>query len=144
MILTSLALLAAAAFTGAAVYITAVEQPARLMLPDRALLMQWQPAYRRGTAMQAPLALIGAGLGVAAYAIENASVATLLGAGLMLANWPWTAVLMLPTNMKLEGAEAEAAGPEERRLLRRWGHLHAGRVVLGSCACFCFAVLTTA
>jgi hypothetical protein len=52
MLAGQLAMTAAALFTGAAVYISVVEQPARLSLEDRALLTEWKRAYDRGFAMQ--------------------------------------------------------------------------------------------
>jgi Domain of unknown function (DUF1772) len=61
--------------------------PARLGLDDRALLTLWKEAYKRGTAMQAPLAIIGFLLGLAAW-WQTGHWAWLLGAAILIANWP--------------------------------------------------------
>ncbi|HEX2726035.1 MAG TPA: DUF1772 domain-containing protein [Beijerinckiaceae bacterium] len=125
------ALVIAAAFTGAAVYINVAEQPARLGLDDRSLLAQWKPSYGRGLPMQAGLALIGSVLGVAAW-LQLGGWQWLAGAMLLVANWPYTFLVVLPTNKGLEAIEPAAAGPESRLLIERWGMLHAVRGVLGA------------
>jgi len=55
-----IALMLAAIFTGAAVYVSFVEQPARMLLEPEAALAQWQPSYKRGAVMQAGLAVVAA------------------------------------------------------------------------------------
>ena len=137
MLFGYLALTAAALFTGAAFYVNFVEQPARLTLDDRALLTQWKPAYKRGYAMQATLAIVGFVLGVLAF-WQTGPLAFLIGALLMLANWPWTLLAILPTNKILMATEPAAAGPETRALLMKWNNLHAVRTVLGALATAAF------
>lgn len=133
MIPALLALTAAALFTGAAVYITLAEQPARLLLPDAALLVQWRRAYARGLPMQAGLAVIGFLLAAAAWWLTG-QAGFLVGGFVLVVNWPYTLLAIMPVNRRLETVAPERAGPEVRALVIRWGHLHAGRSVLGALA----------
>jgi hypothetical protein len=137
MLAGQLALIAAAIFTGAAIYVIACEQPARLRLDDRALLTEWQPSYKHGFAMQAPLALIGAALGAIAW-WQTGELLWLLGALAILAPWPWTLLVIKPTNDALLAADPGQAGPRTRALIEKWGRLHAGRVVFGILAIVLF------
>jgi hypothetical protein len=130
-----LALTTAALFTGAAIYVNIAEQPARLQLDDRSLLAEWKPAYKRGYMMQASLAIVGGVLGLVAY-FSSLDWRWLIGAVVLLANWPYT--IFVRTNRDLMNTPAEAATAETRRMLERWGNLHAGRSALGLVATLIF------
>ncbi len=137
MLAGQLALITAAVFSGAALYINLVEQPARLGLDHRSLLLEWKPAYKRGTTMQAPLAVAGFLLGLAAW-WQTGHIGWTLGALLMIANWPFTVFAVMPTNRRLMAIEPSSAGPESRVLIERWGALHAVRTALGVAAALAF------
>jgi len=58
----------------------------------------------------------------------------LAGALLMLANWPYTLVVILPVNKCLNATPLEAASAQTRAMIKTWGTLHAGRGALGLAA----------
>jgi hypothetical protein len=131
------ALTVAALFAGAAIYVSVAEQPARLMLEDRALLAEWKPSYKRGAAMQASLALAGFVLGIIAW-WQASHPGFLIGAIAMIAPWPWTLLVIKPVNDALLATGPEDAGPQSRALIVKWGAFHAVRTALGVLASLAF------
>ena len=137
MLAGELALTIAAVFTGAAIYVNAAEQPARLQLDNRSLLAEWKLSYRRGYVMQASLAIVGGFFGLVTY-LSTLDWRWLLGAVVLLANWPYTLFVIAPINRRLMDTPPEATTAETRRMLERWGALHAGRSALGLVATLIF------
>jgi hypothetical protein len=137
MLAGQLALVVAAVFAGAALYVNIVEQPARLSLDDRALLGEWQPSYKRGFAMQAPLAIVGFLLGLLAW-WQTGLWAWLGGAIILIANWPYTLAVIMPVNNRLMEIEPTAASADSRRLIEKWARQHAVRTGLGFAAVLFF------
>jgi hypothetical protein len=132
-----LALVVAAIFAGAAFYVGFAEHRARMALDDRAALLQWKPAYEWGALMQASLAVVGFILGLIAW-WQTGAWQWLVGALLLIANWPYTLIIIMPTNNRLKTIDAASAGTESRILLEQWGRLHAVRTALGIASTLAF------
>ena len=137
MIAGQLALVVAAAFAGTAIYVSACEHPARLQLDDRAMLTQWKPAYKHGAAMQASLSLLGTILGLVAW-WQSRNWLWLAGSVSLIAPWPFTLLVIKPTNDALLATDPQQASPASRALIEKWGRLHAVRTVLGEYATIFF------
>jgi hypothetical protein len=123
------ATLATGIFAGAAVYVSFVEQPARLSCGVELAVTEWRPSYKRGTVMQAPLAVIGSLAALLSWWLDR-DLAWLLGGLLLLLIIPFTLVIIMPTNKRLESLELDLRSEEAGSLLRRWGRLHAVRSIL--------------
>ena len=102
-----------------------VRRSARLGLDERALLAQWKPSYKRGL------------LGIGAW-IMASDWRWLIGAVLLLTNWPCTYFAIMPTNARLMATPEAEANAETRRMVERWGRLHAGRSALGGASTLAF------
>jgi hypothetical protein len=143
MLAAHLALVFAAVFAGAAIFVNVAEQPARLALDDPALLLEWQKSYDKAAPMQGGLALLGALLGfLAAWQLHDWRC--VVGALLILANWPYTLLVIKPTNDRLHAIRPEQANAESRQAIVSWGQLHDGRSVLGAAATAMFLWALTA
>lgn len=137
MLTALIATLCAGIFAGAAIYINAVEHPARLSCGTELAVRQFAPSYRRAAVMQASLALIGLAASLAAwFQTRDAWIAL---AGVLLGSVvPFTLLVILPTNKRLLDASLDARSSEASDLLRRWGQLHAVRSLLGFVAFLVF------
>ena len=137
MILQILATLACGIFAGASLFITFVEQPARLSCGIAAAVAEWRPSYRRATLLQAPLAVVGSVLACLSWWVSRES-AWFVGGMLLFAVVPFTLIVMFPLNKELAGGNLDMRSGRTEDLLRRWGVLHAVRGVLSLAAFLIF------
>jgi hypothetical protein len=133
-----LALAVASAFLGAALYITVVEQPARLRLGARSMVREWALSNRRGFILLSSLAIISAILAYVDFA-RTGDVRWIIGGTVILASWPYAYFVVVPVNIWLCAIPADAARSATRELMRDWGLLEWGQTAIGFGACCVFA-----
>jgi Domain of unknown function (DUF1772) len=139
MWLSIVAAACAGLFAGAAIYINAVEHPARLSCGTELAIREFAPSYHRAAIMQASLALVGCVSGLVSAWLQ-ADVGLALGAVLLGAVVPFTMMVILPTNKQLLDAGLDPRGAKAAALLGRWGRLHAMRSALSGIAFLVFLV----
>ena len=125
---------AACAYVGVALYITIVEQPARMTLAPR----EWTPSNRRGFILLSALAVISTILAYADYA-RTGDIRWTIGGTIMLASWPYAYYVIVPVNIWLSALQPGASATALRELMRDWGLLEWGLTAIGLWACGIFA-----
>ena len=83
--------------------------------------------------MQATLAIASGALGLLTAWLSK-DLRWIVGAVLILVNWPFTLLGIMPTNHNLKAISEKDAGPASRAMLETWGRLHLVRTLLGSAA----------
>ncbi len=125
--------LACSLFTGAAVYISLVEHPARMECGVEIAAAEFPPSYRRASVMQGILAAVGLLSSIAAWLAGSTfwwfTAGVLLGSVI-----PFTLIVILPTNKQLLNPALDRRSAQTGQLLARWGALHAARSVLSALA----------
>jgi hypothetical protein len=128
-----IAVLSCAMFTGASVYISFIEHPARMQCGVELAATEFVPSYRRATVMQVSCAAVGLLSCVAAW-LAGASFWWLVAGILLGSVIPFTLIVILPTNKRLLSPTLDRRSAEAERLLARWGSLHAVRSILSGIA----------
>jgi hypothetical protein len=126
MVLELIATLCTSLFTGAALYVNLVEHPARLETGTSPAVRQWRPSYRRGTVMQASLAVAGFLAALGAW-LEGRGIPVLIAGVLQGSVVPFTLIVIFPTNKRLSDSGLDAASSQAAALLAQWNRLHAVR-----------------
>ena len=135
-----IAVLSGTLFTGAAIYITVAEHPARMECGTELAATVFVPSYKRAAAMQVSLALVATGAGLLSWWIEG-KVLWLIGTMMIFAVIPFTLIAIMPTNRRLLDPSLDRSSQDTRRLLQKWGTLHAVRSILSLAASCVFLFL---
>jgi hypothetical protein len=131
---------AATLFAGGALYVSLVEHPARLATGPPMAVAQFRTSYPRGARLQGGLAVLGTLAAVGAW-LGGAPIGWLGGGALLGLVLPYTLVVIRRTNTRLLDRTLSPDSPEARRLLSRWGAVHALRTVFGLAAAAAMAHL---
>ena len=129
VLLELVATLATGLFTGASIYVSLVEHPSRLRSSLDVALAQFAPSHKRAAVMQSILAIIGSLAAAGAWQM-GADKTWFAAAIFLVLVIPFTLIVILPANRKLLRAGLDQDPDQARRLLRRWGRLHALRSLL--------------
>jgi hypothetical protein len=129
-LLRYLTVLSAGMFAGAAFYVAAVEQPARLAAGVSVALQEFRKSYVRATPLQMGFAIVSF-LGSVVVAWHSHQWSWLGGGVLVGAVIPFTMIFLMPTNRLLLDVRSPLKEEAARALLVKWGQFHIARTFLG-------------
>jgi uncharacterized membrane protein len=135
-----LAIFSASLFTGAAVYVSLVEHPARISCGTELAVMEFAPSYQRAAVLQASLAILTFVFSLATW-LMSGTAWWLVGGLFMVAAVPFTLIVILPTNKALMDPSLDKRSPKAAQLLTKWGWLHAVRTGLSLLSLLVFLLL---
>lgn len=128
-IIALVATFSAGTFFGAAVYISLAQHPATLKAGGGFGGRFFPPMYRRASAMQIALAMVGTLAGMLSWWLSGIFL-WLIGALLLISVVPVTLIFIKPVNDMLLDASREPDAADTEMLLRRWGPKHWVRSIL--------------
>lgn len=140
MMVQFIAVLSCTLFAGAALYINVAEHPARLACGTELAATVFGASYRRAAPLQVFLALTATMTGFLSWWMDG-RVLWFVGAMVIFAVIPFTLIAIKPTNRQLLDPGLDRTSTTTRRLLRKWGLLHAVRTILSFAASCIFLSL---
>jgi len=127
-----IAFLCAAFFASSCVYVSVVEQPARMECSTEVAIAEWRTSFKRAAALQISLAAIGTVAAIVAAA-QGQGMRVLAGGLLLALMFPYTLIVIMPTNRALLDV-SRPVDASTVALLHKWGRLHLGRTIGGLAA----------
>ena len=127
-------------FAGAAIYINVAEHPARMSCGTELAATVFPASYARASAMQATLVVVGTVLALFVW-ILTGQILWLVGGVIFGVIFPYTLIVIMPTNKLLKYPGIDKSANSTRALLVKWGNLHLVRSILSLVAFAIFAYL---
>jgi hypothetical protein len=100
-------------------------------------LLGWKTTYPIGLRMQGSVVILAGLAGIWTWWVSR-DWRWVLGAVLIIANWPFTLIVLQPVNAELMALAPEQAGNRARVLIEQWGSRQAVRGGLGILALAAF------
>jgi ABC-type proline/glycine betaine transport system permease subunit len=129
-ILQFLALLSCCMYTGASLYASLVEHPARMACGTEIAARVFAPSYSRAITMLFTLVLVATISSLGVWTYVNDTI-WFVGSATIFAIIPFTILAVTPTLGELLRPELDPGSPRAALLLSRWGWLNTVRSLLG-------------